>query len=573
MYLYLKIKFIFIALIFVFISSLHAEAATLELVLDKNITSSKEDINMLITINSEEQDINTAQATISFPTNLLEVIKIDRIGTVLSFWLEEPNYDNTKGIIRFVGGSTSGFSGQSLKVMKISFKVKGSGAGRIGVSDAAITASDGAGSNVYTTSKGLDINIPTSADFQAVQVERAQRAITLAKKLPTPPNINIPFYPDPEKWNNRSASFQASWNIETDITKAGMSLSNKSVSTPSESNEALLGHKIFPALADGVWYLHLRVANNIGWGAVNHYRIAVDTTPPNPFKILSENGFETKDPKPVINFTSSDTTSSIDKYIIKLNDTIASSTNQNKYQFEPLLPGRYRLTVSAVDKAGNSISESETLEILPILSPSINYLSQKIIVDESGITAGGVSTPRGEVIVQVQNAQKQVVFEQTVPTDDNGNWNVVVNKSLVVGDYYLRVTARDENMASSLPVISDVIKVKIRPMLTFGNFEITQMWFFVYLIIILLFSFGMGWFSYHNWKGRLDRRLMIASRDVANVLDNTTGDIDKLLKNNFNNEISKSHLVEIEYTLKKIKKNLEKSSTYIIDNIREISKK
>ncbi len=568
-----KIKIFIVTVVLLFIFSLHSEASTLELALDKNITSAKEDINVLVTINSEGQDINTAQATISFPSNLLEVIKIDRADTVFTFWLEEPSYDNTKGSIRFVGGSTSNFNGPSLKVMKISFKVKGSGSGRLGVTDGAITASDGTGSNVYTTAKGLDINIPVSADFQAVQVEREQKAITLAKKLPISPLLDVPYYPDPAKWNNHSASFQANWKIDSDITKAGVVINNKLSFDPKESNEALSGHKIFSSLTDGIWYLHLRTANNIGWGQTTHYRIALDTTPPSSFKIISDDGFKTNNPKPTINFISSDSTSGIDNYIIRLDGKIASSTNITKYQFEPLPPGIHRLMVSAVDKAGNSTSQSEILEILPIASPIISYVSRSVIVDEAGITAGGKSLPKTEIIIQIHNSQLQNIFEQISATDINGNWNIVINKNLSIGDYYLYVTARDENMAMSLPVISSVIKVKAKPMLILGSLEITQTWFYIYSIIILLCSFGFGWLSFHKWEGKLDRRLIVASRDVVNIIDNTKDDIDKLSKIVTNEIINEGHLAEMKYILDKIKQNLEKSKKYIIDNMREINKK
>jgi hypothetical protein len=564
----LKINFyliFFLASLLFYLPTL-AHAATLELSLSKDIVSPKDDIVVLVTINSENQEINTAQATVSFPANLLEVTKIDHIGSVFSFWLQEPIFDNAKGSISFVGGSTSGFNGASLKLMQISFKVKGSGTGRLGITDGAITASDGTGSNVYTTSKGLDINIPATADFQAVKIERA---LTLAKQLPLLA-LEIPFFPDPTKWNNRSASFQATWNIGSDIIKAGIVLDKNPNTIPKENSEALLGRKVFPVLEDGISYLHLRVSNNIGWSPTVHYRLAVDTTPPTPFKIISKEGFTTIEPRPTINFISSDLTSGIDNYVIYLDGKLIINTNLTEYKFSPLPPGKHQLSIRAVDKAGNSTSQTETLEILPITSPIITYVSRKVTIDDGNITAGGTASTKGKIIIQIQNEDKQIVFEDTVNTDTNGNWNILINKTLTKGDYNLLAIAEDENMALSFPVVSETISVRPKPMLVLGSLELTQVWFFVYFIIVLLGAFGAGYFSYHNWRGKLNKRVIIAERDVLNILDLLNNDVDKLMKDNIGGNFDESKKAEIEYTLKNIKNNLEKSRHYVVDNISEI---
>ncbi len=568
-----KIKYVLVLFSFIFLFSLKADAATLELALEKDITSSKSDVVVLVTINSEDQNVNTAQASISFPSSLLEVIKIDKTDSVLSFWLEEPSYDNTKGLISFVGGSTSGFNGASLKVLKIEFKVKGSGSGRLGITNGAITASDGTGSNVYNTAKGLDINIPTTSEFQAVKVERAQQAVTLAKKLPALPNPDIPFYPDQTKWNNRSASFVVKWNIDSDITKAGIALDSNASTTPKESIEALSGSKIFPALADGVWYLHLRLSNNIGWGPTLHYRIAIDTTPPSPFTIISNDGFKTENPRPTINFKSSDVGSGINSYIVSLDNIVLFTTvNKTTYQFEPLLPGVHSLSVLAIDNANNSTLQSEKLEISPIESPVITYVSKSVIEDNSIITAGGTASTKGEIITQLKNSEKQIVYEQIIPIDSNGNWNITISKSLPKGDYKLLATTRNENMASSYPVVSGTITIKQKPVLVVGILEISQTMFYISLIIILLSSFGAGWFSYRKWREQLERRTIIAQRDVSNILDGLKIDINKLLKNYSNGNLSDSEQSEMAFTLKKMRNDLEKSHSYIVDNIREINK-
>ena len=568
----IKIQFGLVVLMFGILFSLRADAATLDLALSKDITSTKDDVVVLVSINSENKDINTAQATISFPANLLEVSSISKANSLFTFWLEEPTFDNGNGTIRFVGGSLSGLNGSGLKILQVSFKVKGSGTGRLKVNDAAITASDGSGSNVYNTANGLDINIPSTADFQAVKVERANQAITLAKQLPAMPKLDVPFYPDPTKWNNRSAGFQAKWSIGSDIIKAGISLDNKPVYDPAESSDALLGSKTFAALSDGVYYLHLRYSNNIGWGPTLHYRLALDTTPPSSFKIIATNGLKTIESTPSINFASSDITSGINNYVIHLDNAIIATTTNGAYKFDPLFPGVHQLVVSAFDKAGNSTSQTEKLEIIPIESPVISYVSRQLIVDQGQITAGGTSANNGEIILQIQNSQKQNISEQVIPVDNNGNWNITIDKPLSEGSYNLIARARNAQMQSSLPVVSDSITVKQKPMLVIGSLEVSQTWFFISLIIILLGSFGAGWQSNYRWKGQLERRVIIAQRDVINILESIKSDINKLLKNYTDGHLSHSDATEMEKVLKNMKSKLDKSNDYIVDNIKEINK-
>ncbi|MFZ2038739.1 MAG: hypothetical protein WAV11_02285 [Minisyncoccia bacterium] len=567
-----KIGLGIIIFLFSFIITIPAGAATLELTLNKEITSAKDDIVVSVALNSEGQSVNTAQANISFPSNLLEVTKIDRTNSIFTFWLQDPIYDNSNGTISFVGGSTNDFNGASLNLLQISFRVKGSGTGKLGITDGAITASDGTGSNVYTTAKGLDINIPTTAEFQAVKIERANLEATLAKTLPKLIGLEVPFYPDPQKWNNRSASFQARWNIGADIVKAAVLLDKKLSSEPTASTEAMSGSKIFPALLDGIWYLHISLKNNIGWSPTLHYRLAIDTTPPTPVIITSKDNLKTSNPRPTISYSSTDSISGISNYIIAADGVIATTTNKTSYTFNPLLPGTRRISVSAVDNANNSTTKTISLEIIPIDSPIIISMSQHIFVGEGDIVGKGTATSGVEVIVHVQNADKQIISEQSMPVDSHGNWSVAISNNLKPGVYNILVTARNKDMASSFPTISKNIVVKERPFLVLGSFEITLAWFFTCLIIILLLTFGAGVFTYYRWLEQLGHRVTIAERDVINTLNNLDSDVSKLQKNYSNGISDRAEINETKSILKNIKMNIEKAHRYVVENIREINK-
>ena len=144
-----------------------------------------------IKIDTGSAGINAAQATIQFPKDILAIEKTDKTGSIFSFWLREPDYSNDTGILVFIGGIDKSISGKDLQVLKIVFKVKGAGEGDILFNDAAITASDGTGTNILATISGTQIvSTPQQTIAQTVKVAspvaKAEPAKTIANQAPEP---------------------------------------------------------------------------------------------------------------------------------------------------------------------------------------------------------------------------------------------------------------------------------------------------------------------------------------------------------------------------------------------------
>lgn len=146
---------IFLGLLALSVST--ASAAVLGVSLDKDTINVGEKFTANIRIDSEGIGINAAQVTLQFPANILEITEVDRTGSIFDFWLRLPEFSNETGRLVFVGGSTSGFSGKSLQILKIVFKTKEAGNADLTFTDAAITASDGSGTNVISTIRGAQI--------------------------------------------------------------------------------------------------------------------------------------------------------------------------------------------------------------------------------------------------------------------------------------------------------------------------------------------------------------------------------------------------------------------------------
>ena len=122
----------------------------------------------------------------------------------------------------------------------------------------------------------------------------------------------------------------------------------------------------------------------------------------------------------------------------------------------------------------------------------------------------------------------------------------------------------------SYPVDSDVFAVRPRPVLVLGSFQLTQFWFFMLLIMILLAGFGAGWLFLRLKGQQQARKVMIAQRDIINVFANIQKDIDTILEKYADDKIDESEISEIKHLVKKIAENLGKGRKYIVEDIGEI---
>ncbi len=349
-----------------FLSLQSVSAATLYLSSDKEVLSIGETFEAVVKIDSEDASINACQVTLQFPKDILEAEKIGKTDSVFNFWLEEPAFSNDNGTVTFIGGSNFGSSGKSLKILTISFKVKGSGQIKLVFTDGAITASDGSGTNVLSTMLGLELT--SAAKTGVAKIEPKQippptqimRQAETSQGLPAKPSVKVPLYPDSEKWYNSTANFIAQWDLPADVSDVDTGL-DKNVSFSGQTSEGLFESKVFPAIKeDGVWYLHVRFENNVGWGQALNYRLAVDTAPPIGFEAISLEGESTDNPAPTLQFKTSDALSGLKEYQVQIGDgeaiKILAADFSGSFQLPLQSPGKRRIAVKAVDEADNKQS-------------------------------------------------------------------------------------------------------------------------------------------------------------------------------------------------------------------------
>lgn len=548
-----------------------ADAATLFLSTKAENVAIGDKAAVEVKIDSEDIGFNAAQATVQFPPDIFEVVEANKAGSVFNFWLEEPSFSNADGRVSFIGGSSSGFAGKSLKILEIVFMVKGSGTANLVFTDGAVTASDGSGTNILSALQGIKIaSVPKQKIAELTQPIQITRKAVSGVKLPDKPALEIPLYSNPAKWHNLAAPFFVNWKLPPDITEVAAVL-NKNPDFGPIRSEGLFESKQFPPLEDGINYLHVRFKNDIGWGPTSHFRLALDTVPPAAFTISVAENLPTDNPRPTLNYQSGDALSGLDRYEIRIDGAEPIITQDSVYTLPLLGPRKHLIRIKAIDKAGNIAENNLELEILPIASPKITAVSQDVFMGEGGLEIKGTAIPGIAVLLTLKDKSGRIAYTMVTGVDDKGNWEAKFNQPLKKGRHRLEAVAQDMRGALSLVTKSEFIKVRERPLLTIAGIGITQFWFFASLILILVAGFAAGWFSYRLWRAQLERKIVIAQRDVVSSFQQLTKDIDKMLMRYADKKIEEYEASEIEFLLRRVRADLTKMQKYIVENIEEIS--
>lgn len=574
-----KLLLLAVCTLAIFAGAHNVSAATLQISTNRTTLAIGDQFTVDVKVDSEGIGINAAQATIQVPADIVQIVSADKAGSVFNFWIADPVIASDGSKVTFVGGSTSGFSGKSLQILRILLKVRGSGRADIVFTDGAVTVNDGTGANVLSAMQGASItSSPTggvapstpSLPAQPEQPKQLTRTATKATGLPARPQIQVPLYPDPQKWYNNAIPFAAHWDLPSDIMGVATGIDKNPAGLPTRS-EGLFDNKQFTALNDGIWYLHVQFKNNIGWGAAAHYRIAIDTAPPIAFTPTFDQGTSTDNPTPTIHFKSGDS-AGIARYYIQIDNGNQSDIQPDTYTLPPQEPGEHTIRIGAEDHAGNTTEDRIIVRIIPIASPVIAYVNKDVYIGENNVQINGSTAASTTVRVILKNKGGQVLTDAVSRPDANGTWREQLNQGLPSGEYYFEIRAVDGRGALSLPVRSDIFSVSVKPFLTIGSLQLSIGWFLGLIIVLLLAITGSVWSFWRMKREQQSRKITMCQRDITNVLTMAKKDIDKIIEKYVDDKISETEISEIKYLAKKASATIEKSGKYCIDSIGEINK-
>ena len=134
-------------------------AATMSLSPGTGVHSVGDTFTMRVQLSTGGNAVNAADGTLRYDTDVLSVVQANRSNSIFNLWVTEPAVDRAAGTVSWSGGLPAGFDGASGEILRVTFRTKQAGTGRVSFSDGAVLANDGRGSNVLTNMTGASYTV------------------------------------------------------------------------------------------------------------------------------------------------------------------------------------------------------------------------------------------------------------------------------------------------------------------------------------------------------------------------------------------------------------------------------
>lgn len=284
-------------------------------------------------INTEDEDINAVELRLFYSTDLLEVVSLEKGGSVLELWTAEPKTKN--GQILFEGGIPNGFVGDA-NIGRIIFKTLNEGRADVIVGEDSVAyLNDGEGTKIAPKKISGFYNIAASPHIATADIISED-------------------HPDQNQWYV-SQVLTLSWETNPEH-KYSYLLSADPLMEPDDEYEDLVGAVEFDGLKDGIYYFHLKEQAKDGvWLPKTTFRVMIDATPPEEIQASVSKDEQIFNGEHFLNFVCNDKTSGIDYYEIA--ETKPFQKPEWKRAKSPYLLEdqtlQSEIKIKAVDKAGN----------------------------------------------------------------------------------------------------------------------------------------------------------------------------------------------------------------------------
>ncbi len=507
-------KYFFTILISVFASLLttsFASAATLSLSPASTTTQVGQTVVTTVRVNAAGTTINAAEATISFPSDLLKLVSVSKSGTIFKFWTVEPSGSNSSARVIFSGGLPSpGYSGSAGTIVKVTWQALAVGTANISVTGGKVLANDGLGTNVLTGQSGASYTI------------QATTTIPTKPTGPVAPALSSPQFSSQQQWYaEKNATI--TWTRPTGIEGVSYELNRESTTVPDETFENNSGSTTVELTEDGAWYFHLRAKYATGWSSVARLKLQRDTTPPEPFEISVERDRGLADPSPTLSFAATDGLSGIVGYTAAVNG-LPGVPVTSPYTMTVEQAGEYHVVITATDGAGNSRASDVTFSVEGYAVPKITYVSTPLILLQT-LTVRGTAQAGDQVNIFLDGELLDSTYAgaPNVAATDGTNvrltWNFTSEKTFSPGKHRLTVTATGADGQTSLAsdpvtffVRGTTLEFNGRPIATFAAIPILGIAMILFFTLIA-FVMSQLWMT----TRRLERREKVVDQELQEL--------------------------------------------------------
>ena len=570
MILFRNKKYLLIFSLFFFLSFFgEADAATLYFSPSSGNHTVGDILNVGILVNTQGQAINNVEATIGFPTSFLEVVSISKVGSIFSLWVEEPMFSNSAGTISFNGGlPTPGFNGTAGKIINIVFRVRNAGTASLIFSSGAVRANDGYGTDILQTR--------AQAQFSLISEERpiAQPPTTLG--TPQAPSVSSPTHPDSNTWYAASDA-KFAWNLPSDVTGARLLVGKIPNAVPTVTYIPAISSKELPDLADGIWYFHVRLQNDVGWSDSSHFCFQIDTEKPSSFDIQEIKRDDPTNPRVTFKFNAKDETSGIDHYEVQINaesPQVWRDGGGNVFEVPILESGKHVLIAKVIDKAGNSLTNSAEFIIEALEPPTITDYPRELASGEILTIKGKTKYLGVQVNIFLQH-EKDEAKRYSVKSDKDGRFVFVAEDRLSSGIYTAWAEVVDERGAASEPSEKVTIAVERPAFLRIGSWAVGFLSVVVPLITLVLLLVYLVWHWWHKFttmRKRVRKEIREAEHTLHKAFDLLKEAVREQIKMLEKTKTKRQLTEEEEKIIKQLKKDLNNAEKFVKKEIEDIEK-
>ncbi len=321
-------------------------------------------LTVRVSVNTQGVAINQGEGTLTYPSNLLDVVSVSKSSSIFTLWVAEPTTPGA-GLVTWNGGlPTPGYSGGDGTMLTVVFRAKAAGTGALALADAAVRANDGLGTDV------LERTSPASFTIAAAAVPPPANPVPATPVVvPSSTEVSIfsPSHPDQSAWY-RDADPVVRWTLPSNADAVQVIAAETSGATPSVTYKASVTEKKVNDLSDGTWYFNLRFRANGVWSAISSYTLHIDTTPP----VVENHLFAYDEAARSLSLalTASDALSGITGYELAIDDEKPTVLSPDTFATGPYLlsfqkSGTHSVSLSIIDRAGNHTAITERV-VVPV---------------------------------------------------------------------------------------------------------------------------------------------------------------------------------------------------------------
>ncbi len=254
---------------------------------------------------------------------------------------------------------------------------------------------------LFSISGILSLAAPSAALAQSVSDAE------LYEGGPDAPVVLSTQFPDQEKWY-RSSDARFAWGLPGYITAVSAELSNVPDVEPQQTYRPPISELTIKAadLKEGTQYLLVQFRNVEKWGRYTAYKLMIDDTPPEPFRVgLTTHLGEQRGV--VASFAAEDKLSGVAHFGVSLNQGPEHRVSVDEARRGYFLPidgaGEQRVSVRAYDRAGNIQESSAAVVTLP-----------PVTIDFSRDPAGYAAAEPASILVAIMSLLTLLMFSYMV---------------------------------------------------------------------------------------------------------------------------------------------------------------